>query len=124
MSSHKKTFKTAFIAFFGLSLLANCSSQTQTIYPTPPKKYEKLGRVTGTATGSLGISLPGITAAELYFIPMGLNSRVQRAYYNALSKAPGATSLIDVSYKEDWYWWVLGTAREVTISGEAIKEIK
>ncbi len=119
MSLCKKTFKTAFIAFLGLSFLANCSSQTQTLYSTPPQKYEKLGRVTGTATGSLGIF-----STAYYAILMGLNSRTQRAYENALKKAPGATSLIDISYKEDWYWWLLGTARKVTISGEAIKEVE
>jgi hypothetical protein len=55
---------------------------------------------------------------------MGLNSRTDRAYKNALSKAPGATALIDVTYDESWFWWIVGTARTVTISGEAIKEIK
>jgi len=99
--------------------LTSCSSELYTIYKTPPKKYEKLGRVTGTATGSLGV-----IATAYYAIPMGLNTRTERAYSDALSKAPGATSLIDVTYEESWYWWLIGTARKVTISGEAIKEVK
>ncbi|MBU6141138.1 MAG: hypothetical protein KGP29_06265 [Proteobacteria bacterium] len=99
--------------------LSSCSSELHTIYKTPPAKYEKLGRVSGTGTGSLGI-----VGTVYYVIPMGLNSRVERAYADALSKAPGATSLIDVTYEESWYWWLIGTARKVTISGEAIKEIK
>ena len=45
-------------------------------------------------------------------------------YLDALTKIPGTTSLINISYKEDWYWWIIGTARKVTISGEAIKEIE
>lgn len=99
--------------------LSSCSSELQTIYKAPPAKYKKLGTVTGTASGSLGL-----IATAYYAIPMGLNSRVERAYMDALSKAPGATGLIDVTYQESWYWWVLGTARKVTISGEAIKEVK
>lgn len=101
------------------SVLANCSSNLQTIYTTPPDKYEKLGKVTGEGTGSIGV-----ISTAYYVIPMGLNSRIERAYINALSKAPGATSLIDITYQESWYWWIIGTARKVTISGEAIKEIK
>jgi hypothetical protein len=53
-----------------------------------------------------------------------LNGRIERAYNNAVASVPGATGLIDVTYKEDWYWWILGTARTVTITGEAIKEVK
>lgn len=99
--------------------LAGCSSRPYTVYKTPPQKYEKLGRVTGSATGSLGILF-----VDFNFIPLGLNSRVERAYKNALSQAPGATSLIDVTYQESWYWWVIGSAKKVTISGEAIKEVR
>lgn len=102
-----------------LTLLSACSSDLQTIYTAPPKKYEKLGKVSATADGSLGIISTGY-----YFIPMGLNSRVNRAYERALEQAPGATALIDVTYNESWYWWVIGTARKVTINGEAIKEIR
>jgi hypothetical protein len=52
---------------------------------------------------------------------MGLNSRVENAYVDAISKVPGATSLINVTIKEDWYWWLIGTARCVTLTGEAVK---
>lgn len=100
--------------------VVGCASGFTTIAPMPPKKYEKLGQVTGKACGSL-VSLGGGTA--YYFIPIMLNSRVDRAYEKALQSAPGATALIDVTIEEDWFWWVLGTARTVTISGEAIKEV-
>ena len=99
--------------------ITGCSSSLTAVSPTPPAKYEKLGPVSGSATGSIGI-----LATAYNFIPMGLNTRVERAYQDALSKAPGATSLMDVTYQETWYWWVIGTARKVTITGEAIKEIK
>lgn len=55
---------------------------------------------------------------------MGLNSRSARAYENALKSVPGATSLINVTYSENWYWWFVGTARSVTVTGDAIREIK
>jgi hypothetical protein len=75
-----------------------------------------MGKATGSDCGSLGI-----LSTAYYAIPMGLNSRVENAYNNAVASVPGATSLVDVTIQEDWYWWLIGTARCVTISGEAIK---
>ncbi len=62
-----------------------------------------------------------VLATAYYFIPVGLNSRDERAYNAAVASVPGATALVDVTMHENWYWWLLGTARCVTISGEAIK---
>ena len=101
-----------------VAALIGCASGFTTIAPIPPQKYEKLGHVSGTGTGSLGI-----LGTAYYFIPMGLNSRIDSAYDNALKSAPGATALIDVTFEESWFWWIIGTARTVTISGEAIKEV-
>jgi hypothetical protein len=101
--------------------LLGCTSGFKTIVPTPPANYEKLGPATGSATGSLVAPLVDSYSS---FIPIMLNSRVERAYNNAIASVPGATGLIDITYKEDWYWWVFGTARTVTITGEAIKEVK
>ncbi len=98
--------------------LSGCSSQTILIAPTPPKKFERLGHASGKATGAIGVFLPAY-----YFIPMGLNSRIERAYADALRSVPGSTALINVTYEESWFWFVLGTSRTVTISGEAIREL-
>ena len=114
-----KMFLKVSILLTALLLITGCSSKFELVAPEPPKKYEKLGKVSGSATGSLGIA-----GTAYYVVPMMLNSRVKKAYEEALSKAPGATGLIDVTYKESWFWWVLGTARVVTISGEAIKEVE
>ena len=96
-----------------------CSSGFQTIVPAPPVNYEKLGPAKGSATGSL------VFLQTAYnFIPIMFNSRVERAYNEAIASVPGATGLIDVTYQETWFWWVLGTARTVTITGEAIREVK
>lgn len=115
--SLNRTINICLIIAFA-AYLAGCASGFTTIAPMPPQKYEKLGTVSGKSTGSLGI-----LGTAYYFIPMGLNSRIDSAYNNALQKAPGATALIDVTYEESWFWWIIGTGRTVTITGEAIKEV-
>lgn len=95
---------------------AGCASGFRTVVPNPPEKYEKLGPATGEACGSM---LIGPTAYN--FIPIMLNERVGNAYQRALDSAPGSKALINVTLQEDWYWWVIGTARCVTIKGEAIR---
>ena len=114
----RKTFPIIVLLAFAVSLIG-CASGFTTIAPLPPKKYEKLGYATGKATGSLGI-----LSTAYYFIPMGLNSRVSRAYDNALDSVPGATALINVTIDESWLWWIVGTSRTVTVSGEAIREVR
>ncbi|RLA77714.1 MAG: hypothetical protein DRG78_16780 [Epsilonproteobacteria bacterium] len=102
-----------------LVFFAGCSSKETIIEPIPPKKYKKLGKAEGTGSGSLGILLSGY-----YFIPIGLNTRTENAYEDAVNSVPKATKVINVTYQEDWYWWVIGTSRKVTITGDAIREIK
>lgn len=107
------------LAIATLFMLSGCSSHNITIAPQQPKKYEVLGKAEGSASGSLGI-----IGTAYYFIPMGLNSRSERAYKNAIDSVPGATGLINVTYQEDWLWWLIGTSKDVTIKGDAIREIK
>lgn len=96
--------------------LGACSSGFTTVVPEPPPHYQSLGPAKGTACGSLGV-----VSTAYYVIPMRMNSRVERAYEAALTSVPGATGLVDVSYHENWYWWLIGTARCVTVTGEAVK---
>ena len=96
--------------------LCGCASGHTVITSPPSESYQKLGHVEGRSCGVLGI-----VSSMLYFIPMGLNGRYERAYGEALSKAPGATGLIDVTLSEDWFWMIIGTARCVTVAGEAVK---
>lgn len=107
------------LILFASAMLSACSSGFTTIAPLPPEKYEIIGPTQGESVGSLGL-----LGTAYYFIPMGLNSRVNSAYENALTNAPGSTGLIDVTIEESWFWWVIGTARTVTISGVAIKEVR
>lgn len=115
----KKIVLSAIAISSTLMLLSGCSSHNVTIAPAQPEKYEVLGKAEGTGSGSLGI-----ISTAYNFIPMGLNSRTERAYDNAVTSVPGATGLINVSYQEDWMWWLIGTARNVTIKGDAIREVK
>ena len=119
MLKNSKLFYSMSFLIASLLLLSGCASKFTNISPQVPAKYEKLGHVSGSGSGSIGV-----ISTAYNVIPMGLNSRVERAYEDALSKAPGATGLTDVTYQESWFWWIIGTNRTVTISGEAIKEIK
>ncbi len=93
-----------------------CSSPMTLVAPDPPADYVTLGPAEGKAFGSLLIGQP------LYnFIPLALNSRVERAYQRAVDSVSGATGLINVTLQESWWWWVIGTTRTVTIRGEAIQ---
>lgn len=94
-----------------------CSSERTLIVPEPPASYEVLGPAAGSATG--GLYLLG---TAYYFIPIMLNSRVERAYREAVDSVPGATGLINVTLQESWYWIVIGTLRTTRITGQAIKE--
>jgi hypothetical protein len=107
---------TAALAVLVSILLVGCASEFINVAPAPPQKFERLGTATGEACGSLGI-----LATAYYFVPIQLNSRIERAYNRAVASAPGATGLINVTYQEDWTWWLIGTARCVTVTGEAIK---
>lgn len=116
----KQMLKPQIIApVIALFLLAGCSSHQVKIEQAPPAKYQTLGQAKGEGTGSLGLLATGY-----YFIPMGLNSRSEKAYENAIQSVPGATGLMNVTYQEDWFWWIIGTGRTVKITGDAIKEIK
>ena len=99
-------------------IFGGCSTKEVMIEKRPPAKYEKLGKVKETGSGSLGL-----VSTAYYFVPMGFNSRSERAYDNALEKEKEATQLINVTYQEDWFWWVIGTGRTITIKGDAIKEV-
>ena len=100
----------------GVIFIMGCSSGFIMAGKRPPENYQKLGQAKGEACGSL---LIGATA--YYFIPVLLNSRVERAYQRALESVPGSTSLVNVTLEEYWLWWVIGTARCVTITGEGVK---
>ena len=68
------------LAIAASAALAGCSSGFTNVAPEPPPQHTRLGKATGTACGSLGL-----LATAYYFVPMGINSRVERAYGEALA---------------------------------------
>lgn len=90
----KKCFTVAAPLLMAL-LLGACASGFTKVSPTPPDNYQSLGQTSGQACGS-----QGIVATAYYVIPMGLNSRVENAYIDALNKVPGAKSLTNVTMKK------------------------
>ncbi len=112
----RKIERAVFAALLSAGCVSGCASDLVNIARRPPENFQKLGQATGVACGSLLIDV-----TPYNFIPIGLNSRVERAYQEALSGVPGATGLINVTLKERWSWWVIGSARCVTIIGEAIR---
>jgi hypothetical protein len=79
--------------------LAACSSTMLKIPGEPIQANEQsLGQVHGGATGIM----------LFQFIPIGQNTRFERAYAQALNSKPGATRLTDVVIHEHWFWaWLL-----------------
>ncbi len=102
-------------------LSTGCASGFVTISPQVPEKFEKLGPARGSACGMLLLDIPFVCGAACAVIPAGLNDRVERAYNAALDSVPGSKALINVTLQEDHYWWVVGDAQCVTITGEAIR---
>lgn len=99
-----------------LAVATGCSSGLTTISRSAPVEYESLGIAQATACGS---ELFGGVLTN--FIPAGMNSRLDRAYTKALRSKPGATKLRSVSISEHWFFWLLGSTRCVTITGEALR---
>ncbi len=104
------------IIFGAIFLAMGCTSGLYMAGKRPPENYQKLGQAKGEACGTI---LIGPTAYN--FIPVQLNSRVERAYQQALQSVPGSASLVNITLEEYWIWWIIGTTRCVTITGEAIK---
>lgn len=89
---------------------AGCSGPLVKIAPEPPARYE----VTAAGRGSAcGFSLFGI-------IPIGTNSRAQRAYDVAL-KASGGAGLTDVKVTERWYYAYVGEVFCTDIEGSGYR---
>jgi hypothetical protein len=100
-----------FIVFLLYALLTGCTSTDIRVVSAPPEKPIKLGPAQGTASGVL---LLGI-------IPIGINSRTERAYKDALKNVPGSTTLTDVTLDELWLYFGIMLFQQVTITGEAVK---
>ena len=77
------------------------------------KDYQVLGPAEGGAAGIMLFNL----------IPIGQNSRFERAYEEAV-KSKGGDRLIDPVITEQWFWGVVLNGYITRISGTVVKDIK
>ena len=103
-------------ALLALCLVSSCASPWVAVAPSVPAQYERLGPASAEVCGDLYFF-----TTPTQFIPHGWNERLEGAVEEAVASVPGATALVDVTYQERWYWWVLASRRCVRISGEAIR---
>lgn len=115
--SHPRRWVGRVITAVLAGLLAGCASAPFNLAPLPPAKFQLLGKAQGKACGALGF-----LSTAYYVAPIGLNTRVERAYQEAVGSVPGATSLVNVTIVEDWQWLLVVTMRCTTVTGDAIKE--
>ncbi|TGL78714.1 hypothetical protein [Leptospira yasudae] len=94
----------------------HCSSEYVVIQPSLSGEEKSIGRVQGTACGFLGFIVPWYT-----FFPMTQNSKLNRAYFDAVKQAPGAKGLKNIHIEEYWFWVVAGMVQCMTISGDAVR---
>lgn len=112
----KKTISILLIILIPILFGSSCTSGEIMIQPKLSGKEKVIRRVRGEACGMMGL-----LATAYYVFPFGTNSRVERAYFAAISQAPGAVALTNIVIEEDWYWVVLGTMRCLSITGDAVQ---
>lgn len=100
-------------------LLAGCGSTPVNVSAMAPTHYKVLGKAKGQSCGALGFF-----GTAYYFVPLGLNGRVERAQEEAIKSVPGATGLINVELQDDWGWVIFATSKCSLITGDAIREEK
>jgi len=81
--------------------------------PVSNQKYEELGEGSGNATGIMLFNV----------IPIGQNTRFQRAYDNAV-RSKGGDAIINPVIKENWFWAYVLNGYSTTVSGTVIKYAK
>jgi hypothetical protein len=99
------------------SFSLGCVSPVVMLAPEPPEEYEVLGDAEGKACGHLLI-----TSSSLYnFLPIGMDTKLERAHAAALASVPGATGLVNVIVSDSYVFYLLGNAHCVEIQGHAIR---
>lgn len=94
-----------------LLLLASCTSAPLAIATAPLQENEEIvGHVRGTASGLMLFDL----------IPVGQNSRFERAYDEAMRSSTGYR-LVDIKVRESWYWCVVGNLYVFELTGSCVR---
>ncbi len=110
MPSQASMTKRLFAVIATSATICACTSGWVKVGPIPPTNYEVVGPSEGGACGLLLFDL----------IPIGVNSRTQRAYDEALNKK--GTALIDTEIHHTW-WWIpyLGDIHCTHVKGTVIR---
>ncbi len=118
MNHDRDRHRLASLAGAALLVVTGCASDVVTVAQRPPEHYERVGHTSGEACGVL------LFYSTIYSIfPVMLTSRLQRAYTDALSHAPGATGLVNTEISEFYFWWIIGTTYCTMLDGDGIREV-
>lgn len=91
---------------------AGCSGTPLKIPSSPLQPNEEvIGPAAGDATGVM----------LLQFIPIGQNDRFGDAYSRALVSVPGATRIVDITIREDWWWAYIMNGYHFYLEGKAVR---
>lgn len=105
----KKTFGISVVGII-VFLSCGCSSVPLRTGALPNKEYKVVGRSAGSAGGFM----------LFQFIPIKHNSKVERAYKEAVTKLNG-DDMINLTISERWYWAYIGDGYRVNMEGDVIK---
>jgi hypothetical protein len=109
----RKAILLILVGFFIFGCASNPLKISTLQNKTADKDYQVLGPGEG---GAVGIMLFDV-------IPIGQNSRFERAYEEAV-KSKGGDRLIDPVITEKWFWGVVLNRYITEISGTVVKDIK
>jgi hypothetical protein len=98
-------------------LLGGCETDFAMVAPEVRASAQRLGPAHGESYRHILFVTPTYNIC-----PIGWGGCVDRAYAEALGTVPGATALADVTVEEDWFWWGLGSARNLNIDGTAVRK--
>jgi hypothetical protein len=119
MKRHPVRLRSAASALVAAAVLPACETDFVTIAPEVSTQSEVIGHVQGNSYRHLLLGTPSYN-----LIPIGWSGCTTRACEEALAAAPEGegVALRNVTVREDWFWWVLGSAREFNIEGDVVRK--
>ncbi len=105
-----KNMAAALLLVAGGVAFSGCASSQVRLGPQAGKTYDVIGKGEGNAGGFM----------LFHLIPLGHNTKVQRAY-DAAVKCRNGDALINPTIKESWFWAYVGNGYRTRIEGDVIK---
>jgi len=102
--------KKLFLGILIVSFALGCASVPLEIPNAGKMDYEEIGEGVGSATGVMLFQL----------IPLGQNTRFQRAYQAAVDSR-GGDALLNPTVSERWFWAYILNGYTTTVRGTVIK---